>query len=116
MLGGILVKSTSLTRWSISPGEEESNACETALSMPQVVAITLLGDLAIGDAVDDNGHVGHLAAARRNAHKLASIVGSAHDEASHHLVACGYLVLDEYAGVGDGGRQLGGRPFYAFGA
>ena len=66
--------------------------------------------------MDKDGHVGVLPASRRNAHKLPSIVGSAHDQAAHHLVARGYLVLDEYAGVGDGGRVLGDRPFFAFAA
>jgi hypothetical protein len=33
-----------------------------------------------------------------------------HDEAAHNLVALGYLVLEVYAGVGDGGRELGDSP------
>jgi hypothetical protein len=41
---------------------------------------------------------------------------AAHNEAGYHLVARGYLVLKKYAGIGDGGRELGGRPFYAFAA
>ena len=45
--------------------------------------------------MDDDGHVSQLPAARSNTHKLPSIVGDVHDEAGHHLVACGYLVLDD---------------------
>ena len=40
MLEGMLGTSASLTRRSISPGEEESDAWETALSMPKVVDMT----------------------------------------------------------------------------
>ena len=58
----------------------------------------LLGDLAPRDAVDDDGLVGQLPAGRSNAHKLPSIVGGVHDEAGHHLVSLGYLILDDVAG------------------
>src|SRR5688500_12153587 len=37
-----------------------------------------------------------------------------HDGAGDHLVTCGYLVLDVYAGGGDGSRRWGGHPFHAF--
>jgi hypothetical protein len=38
-------------------------------------------------------------------------MGGVHDEAAHNLGACGYLVLDVYAGVGDGSRELGVGSF-----
>src|SRR5215211_198430 len=40
MFEGMRATNVSLTRSSTSFGEEEPNACETACSMPQVVAIT----------------------------------------------------------------------------
>src|SRR5918997_5341692 len=53
---------------------------------------------------------------RRKAHKLPSIVGGVHDEAGNHLVVRGYLVLDEYAGVGESSSVLSDRAFCAFAA
>src|SRR5215213_3512099 len=41
-------------------------------------------------------------------------MGGVHDGAGDHLVTCGYLILKEYAGIGDGGGELGCHPFYAF--
>src|SRR5918994_2009009 len=76
----------------------------------------LLGDLAPGDAVDDDDPVGYLPAGWRNTHKLTSIVGAVHGEAGHHLVACGYLVLDEEPAVGKGGKHLGYRPLVTLAA
>jgi hypothetical protein len=67
-------------------------------------------------AVDGDGHVGHLPPCRRNAHKLPSIVGGVHGEAAHHLVARGYLILDEYPDVRNSGCELGKRPSGAFAA
>ena len=74
----------------------------------------LLGDLAPLYAVDVDGPENQLPAGRRKAHKLPSIVGGVHDGAAHHLVACGYLVLEAYPAVGGGRRELGGRPSLAF--
>jgi hypothetical protein len=64
--------------------------------------------------VDADGHVDQVLAAGRSAHEFSSIVGGVHDEARDHLVARGYLVFEAYAGVGDGGRELGVGPFLAF--
>src|SRR5215204_4994210 len=41
-------------------------------------------------------------------------MGCMHDEAGDHLVARCYLVLEVYAEVGDGGRELSVGPFLAF--
>src|SRR5215218_1519469 len=74
----------------------------------------LLSDLGPLYAMDTDGHVNQFLATGRKAHELPSIVGGVHDEAAHHLVVCGYLVLEVYAGVGGGGRELGVGPFFAF--
>jgi hypothetical protein len=66
--------------------------------------------------VDDDDPVGYLPAGRRNAHKLPSIVGGVHGEASHHLVARGYLVLDEEPAVGKGGVISRDRPLVTLAA
>src|SRR5215213_10553341 len=67
----------------------------------------LLDDLALGNAVDDDTSSLDLHSARREAQILPSIVGALRGEATYHLVPFGCLILDEYAGVGDGGRELG---------
>jgi hypothetical protein len=67
-------------------------------------------------AVDHDDLVGHHLVARGNTHKLPSIMGNVHDQTAHHLVACRYLVLEEYSAVGEGGRELGDRPFFALAA
>jgi hypothetical protein len=67
-------------------------------------------------AVDHDDLVGHRLAARGNTHELPSIMGDVHDQTAHHLVARRYLVLEEYAAVGEGGRELGDGPYFAFAA
>src|SRR3712207_8882034 len=64
--------------------------------------------------MDGDSFVGRLPAGRRDAQNLLSIVGGAHDEAGHHRVSFGYLLLDEEPAVGKGGRILGDRPLVAF--
>ena len=66
--------------------------------------------------MDHDDLVGHHLAARGDTYELPSIMSDVHDEAAHHLVARGYLVLEVNAAVGEGSIELGDRPFFALAA
>src|SRR5215208_1963966 len=70
----------------------------------------LFGDLTLHYAVDDDSPVGQLSAGGCNAHELPSIVDGVHDEAGHHLVVPGYLILDDQATRGERGMKSSDPP------
>src|SRR5215210_5372059 len=78
--------------------------CETAALAP------LLGDLASHYTVDENKQRFELLAGGDQTHPLASVMGGAYGEGSHHLLPFGQLLLDDVAGVGVGGMILGECP------
>src|SRR5215208_3727033 len=82
--------------------------CETAPLAP------LLDDLASHYAVDEDKQRFELLAGGHQAHPLASVMGGACGEGSHHLVAFGQLLVDDIAGVRVGGVILGVCPQVAF--
>src|SRR5829696_4887467 len=76
--------------------------CETAPLGP------LIGDLASHYAVDEDKQRFELLAGGHQAHPLASVMGGACGEGSHHLVPFGQLLLDDIAVVGVGSMIFGG--------
>ena len=48
-----------------------------------------------------------LSAGGRGAQKFTSNVGAPPTDSAYHLVACGYLLLDDEADVGEGADRLG---------
>src|SRR5829696_6607274 len=98
MLGGMSVTSESLTLSNTSPGEDEPRTWARARSMVRALAITSAA----------------LPAGRCYAHNLVSIVGGAPPDAAYDLVACGYLLLDDEADVGQGAARFGNLAFVVF--
>src|SRR5215213_2110312 len=84
--------------------------CETAALAP------LLGDLASHYAVDEDKQRFELLAGGHQTHPLASVMGGAYGEGSHHLLPFGQLLLDDVAGVGVGSMKLGECPQVALAA
>src|SRR5215217_5395700 len=78
--------------------------CEAAALGP------LVGDLASHYTVDENKQRFELLAGGDQTHTLASVMGRAYGEGSHHLVPFGQLLLDDISGVGVGGMILGECP------
>src|SRR5215208_957675 len=78
--------------------------CEIAPRVP------LIGDLLSHYAVDKDMQRFELFAGGHQAHPLASVMGRAYGEGSHHLLPFGQLLLDDIAGVGVGSMILGECP------
>src|SRR5215218_3304620 len=71
-----------------------------------VPVLPLLDDLALFDAMDSDPSDGHLIASGGYAHQFAS-VGALCPPTANNLVPFGYVLLERYAQVGDGGTYHG---------
>src|ERR671921_1207107 len=78
--------------------------CEIAPRVP------LIGDLLSHYAVDKDVQRFELFAGGHQAHPLTSVMGRAYGEGSNHLLPFCQLLLDDVAGVGEGGMKLGQSP------
>jgi len=98
----------SLTCLSVSPGEEESNACAASCNMPQVVDITSAAGTPLPIASPTTRP-------SRSYTILTSIVDAPSGKTSYHLVpfSC-YLILDVDTGVGEDGMLLSNLLLEAF--